>query len=131
MERDEMSASIVIIGNATADAELKQTSGGKQVTSFTVAVNDRVRGDDGNWTDGEAAFYRISAWDPIAEGAAEQVKKGTRVIISGKFKPRSFDGNDGATKISLDIRADEIGISTGLKKAKPAAPQDDGSDIPF
>lgn len=123
---------VTIIGNAVADSELRTTPRGASVASFRVAVNERIKNDDGTWGDGDPTYYNVSAWDPISEGVAQQVNKGTRVIVHGKLKSRSYEGKDGAKGLSLDVRADEVGISTGLKK-KTTTETDDGAswDTPF
>jgi len=125
---------VTIIGNAVADSEPRTTARGAKVTSFRVAVNERVKQDDGTWADGEATYYNVSAWDPIAEGVAAQVNKGTRVIVHGKLKSRSYEGKDGAKGLSLDVRADEVGISTGItrKNTSNSEPTEEPSwDTPF
>ena len=125
---------VTIIGNTVAEPEERTTPKGAKVTSFRVAVNERVRQDDGTRVDGEATYYNVSAWDPIAEGVAEKVSKGTRVIVHGKLKSRSYEGKDGQKGLSLDVRADEVGISTGLTRrngTKPDNAQTDSWDTPF
>ena len=107
---------VTIIGNAVADSEVRTTPKGATVASFRVAVNERVKNDDGTWGDGDPTYYNVSAWDPIADGVAQQVNKGTRVIVHGKLKARTYETKDGVKGMSLDVRADEVGISTGLKK---------------
>ena len=124
---------VTIIGNATNDAELRFTPRGASVASFRVAVNERVKNDDGTWGDGDATFYSVSAWDSIAESVSEQVKKGTRVIVQGKLKARTYEGKDGSEKLSLDVRAEEVGISTGFKKQRITTKQTEEApwDTPF
>ncbi len=124
---------ITVIGNATSDAELRYTPRGAAVASFRVAVNERIKNEDGTWGDGDATFYSVSAWDSIAESVAEQVKKGSRVIVQGKLKTRTYEGKDGSEKLSLDVRADEVGISTGFKKQRITTKQTEESpwDTPF
>lgn len=122
---------VVIIGNATSDAELRTTPRGTEVASFRVAVNDRIKNDDGTWVDGEPTFYSVSAWDPIASGVSEQVRKGTRVIVTGKLKSRTYETKDGIKGQSLDVRADEVGVSTGLKKRSSNDTEEASWDTPF
>jgi single-strand DNA-binding protein len=129
----QMTTQVTISGNATGDAEMRFTPRGASVASFTVAVNERVKNDDGTWGDGDATFYRVSAWDHIAEGVSDQVRKGTRVIVTGKLKPRLYEGKDGGEKMSLDIRADEVGVATGFRKTNitTATTGDDPYNAPF
>jgi single-strand DNA-binding protein len=125
---------VTIIGNATSDAEMRFTPRGASVASFRVAVNERIKNDDGTWGDGDATFYSVSAWDSIAENVAEQVKKGTRVVVVGKLKAREYEGKDGSTRTSIDVRAEEVGISTGFKKQRITSAttgEDPGWDAPF
>lgn len=106
-----MSINATIIGNATADAELRFTPQGKAVASFTVAVNERVKNDDGSWGDGDATFIRVSVWERLAEPVAEAVKKGTGVILTGKLKSRTYEDREGVTRMSIDLTADNVGIT--------------------
>lgn len=100
---------VTIVGNATADAELRFTPQGDPVATFTVAHSDRIKQGD-QWTDGPTAFYRISAWRKLAQGAAEAVHKGQRVVVVGTLKPREYEGKNGKG-LSLDVTADEVGTS--------------------
>jgi single-strand DNA-binding protein len=133
-----MSINMTITGNTTRDAELRFTAKGEPVASFTVAVNERVRNEDGTWGDGDPVFYKVSAWGAIATGVASKVGKGTRVIVTGTFKPSTYETKEGQERMSLEIRATEVGISTGFEKveqanAKPASDvwADDAEAAPF
>ena len=106
-----MSINVTIVGNATADAELRFTPQGKPVASFTVAVNERVKNDDGTWGDGEATFYKVSAWDSLAEPTAEAIRKGAKAMVTGKLKSRTYEDREGNTRTSLDVTADEVGVA--------------------
>jgi len=117
-----MSLNVTITGNATADSELRITQTGKPLATFTVAVNERIKNDDGTWGDGDPAFYRVTAWGSLAESVAESVNKGTGVIIAGRFKPRKYEDKDGAERTSLDVTADTIGI-TLKRQSTPQQPQ--------
>jgi single-strand DNA-binding protein len=130
-----MSAQITFTGNAVADAELRFTPKGKAVASFRVAVNERVKNDDGTWGDGDTTFFSVSAWDSMAETVSEQVKKGTRTVVVGELKAREYEAKDGSVRTSLDVRAKDIGISTGYRKAQTSeaaqSPSSDPWDTPF
>lgn len=106
-----MSINVTIIGNATADAELRFTAQGKAVASFTVAVNERVKNEDGTWGDGDATFIRVSVWERLAQSVSEAVKKGTGVILTGKLKSRTYEDREGVTRTSLDLNADNVAIT--------------------
>ena len=106
-----MATTITIEGNITADPELRFTPAGKAVASFTVAVNDRKKNVAGEYEDDGATFYRVSAWERLAENVAESLRKGTSVIVTGRFRTREWQDKDGATRLSLDVTADNIGPS--------------------
>jgi single-strand DNA-binding protein len=99
-------AVIHIIGNIGRDPETRFTPNNQQVTSFTVAVN-RVS-TQGSERKEETDWYRVSAWGKLAQFAEQYLQKGRRVYVSGRFAPRTFIGQDGQTRISLDISADYI-----------------------
>jgi single-strand DNA-binding protein len=130
-----MTAQVMIAGNAVADSEIRWTPQGKAVASFRVAVNERVKNDQGEWVDGDTTFYNVSAWDSMAEPVAEQVKKGTKVLVMGRLKAREYETKEGNVRTSIDVRADEVGISTGYRKAQSqpatAAAATDSWDAPF
>lgn len=131
-----MTVHVTITGNATKDADLRFTPKGDPVASFTVAVNERVRLEDGSWGDGEPTYYAVSAWNAIALGVADKVTKGSRVIVTGTLKPRVYETKEGQTRTSLDVRAVEVGLATGFQKAEatksePTADEwADGNDAP-
>ena len=104
-----MTAHITFTGNATGDAELRFTPpNGAAVANVTIAVTPRVKNGD-QWEDGDPAFYRVTAWREMAENAAESVKRGNRVTVVGKLKPREFEHN-GEKRMSLDVDADSIAL---------------------
>lgn len=106
---------ITLIGRATADPELRFTSGGKAVATLNVADNHR-RKDGNEWVDDGTTFYRVTAWEYLAEQVAEQVKRGQRVIVVGELRNREYE-RDGEKRRSLEIRAYEVGPA--LDKYRP------------
>lgn len=100
---------IVITGNLTADPELRYTPSGAPVSNFTVAVTPR-RKDGDQWVDGDPAFYRVAAWQTLAENVVETLHRGDRVTVVGRLEPRTWE-KDGKTGLSLDVTADEVGPS--------------------
>lgn len=94
---------MMIIGNLGADPELRYTPSGKAVANLRVAVNDRYRGQDGEWQE-ETHWFRVEVWEQAAERAAEQLRKGHKVYAEGQLRPREFEGNDGQKRTSLEIR---------------------------
>jgi single-strand DNA-binding protein len=102
---------ITIVGNATADAELRFVPSGQAVANFTVAQTPRTKKGD-VWEDGETAFFRVSVWRDQAEHVAETIKRGMRVIVTGRLKVRSYEPTDGSgTRTSIEVEADEIGVA--------------------
>lgn len=106
-----MTVQVTLIGNATSDCEIAYTPRGDARATFTLAVNERVKNEDGTWVDGDATFYRVTAWRQQAENVNTQVGKGTRVIVVGKLKPRTYETKAGEQRMSLEVTADEVGVS--------------------
>jgi single-strand DNA-binding protein len=107
-----MSIPTTIVGNTTADAELRFTQGGLAVAGFTVAVNERKFNRETNeWTDGDTTFVRCSVWREAAEQVAASIPKGTRVIVTGKLKMQEYETKEGTKGQSLEMQVDEIGPS--------------------
>ncbi|MGB3886791.1 single-stranded DNA-binding protein [Gordonia sp. (in: high G+C Gram-positive bacteria)] len=103
---------ITVVGNLTADPELRFTASGAPVANFTVASTPRTFDRQTNeWKDGEALFLRCSIWRDVAENVTESLKKGTRVIVQGKLKQRSYDTREGERRTVVELEVDEIGPS--------------------
>ena len=103
---------VTVIGNLTADPELRFTQGGLPVVGFTVASTPRsFDRQAGEWKDGEALFLRCSAWREPAEHVAGSLTKGTRVIASGRLRQRSYQDREGNTRTAVELEVDEIGPS--------------------
>ena len=118
---------ISIIGNLTADPELRFTQSGVAVASFTIAATPRRFDKQTNdWVDGEALFRRCSIWRDAAENVAESLEKGSRVIASGNLKQRSFTDREGNNRTSIELDVDEIGPSLKYATAKPNKVQRNG-----
>jgi single-strand DNA-binding protein len=102
---------ITVEGRITGDPELRFTQSGDAVASFTVASNDRKKGDDGKWVDaGETLFLRVSVWRQYAENVAESLVKGDSVIVTGRLGQRSYTDREGAKRTSYEIQADDIAV---------------------
>ncbi|BDD84793.1 single-stranded DNA-binding protein [Tsukamurella pulmonis] len=111
---------ITVIGNLTADPELRFTPSGAAVANFTVASTPRTFDRNTNeWKDGEALFLRCNIWREAAENVAESLTKGTRVIVSGRLKQRSYDDREGQRRTVVELEVDEIGPSLKYATAKP------------
>ena len=111
---------ITVIGNLTADPELRFTQSGVAVASFTIASTPRTFDKQRNeWVDGEALFLRCSIWRDAAENVAESLEKGSRVVAQGRLVQRSFTDRDGNARTSIELQVDEIGPSLRYATAKP------------
>jgi single-strand DNA-binding protein len=110
---------ITIVGNITADPELRFTPSGAAVANFTVASTPRVMDRQTNeWKDGEALFMRCSIWRQAAENVAESLTRGTRVIVSGRLKQRSYETKEGEKRTVVELDVEEIGPSLKYATAK-------------
>jgi single-strand DNA-binding protein len=110
---------ITVIGNLTADPELRFTPSGAAVANFTVASTPRIFDRQTNeWKDGEALFLRCSIWREAAENVAESLTRGSRVIVSGRLKQRSFETREGEKRTVVELEVDEIGPSLKYATAK-------------
>jgi single-strand DNA-binding protein len=110
---------ITVVGNLTADPELRFTSSGAAVASFTVASTPRTFDkNSGEWKDGEALFMRCSIWRQAAENVAESLTRGARVIVSGRLKQRSYDTREGEKRTVIELEVDEVGPSLRYATAK-------------
>ncbi|WP_375401147.1 single-stranded DNA-binding protein [uncultured Amnibacterium sp.] len=103
---------ITVVGNLTADPELRYTQNGLAVANFTIASTPRNFDRASNeWKDGEALFLRASVWRDVAEHVAGSLSKGSRVIVSGRLKQRSYETREGEKRTSMELEVDEIGPS--------------------
>ena len=110
---------ITIIGNITDDPELRFTPNGAAVANFTVASTPRFLDKTTNeWKDGDALFLRCSIWRQAAENVAESLTRGTRVIVSGRLKQRSYETKEGEKRTVYEVEVDEIGPSLKYATAK-------------
>jgi single-strand DNA-binding protein len=110
---------ITVVGNLTADPELRFTPSGAAVANFTVASTPRTFDRQSQeWKDGEALFLRCNVWRQVAENVAESLTRGSRVIVSGRLKQRSFDTKEGEKRTVIELEVDEIGPSLHRATAK-------------
>lgn len=107
-----------IVGNLTTDPELRFTPSGAAVANFTVASTPRTFDKNSNeWKDGETLFMRCSVWRDAAENVAESLTRGTRVIVTGRLRSRSYE-KDGEKRTVIEMDADEVGPSLRHASAK-------------
>ena len=103
---------ITVVGNLTADPELRYTQNGLPVANFTIASTPRNFDRQANeWKDGEALFLRASVWREFAEHVAGSLTKGSRVIATGRLKQRSYETREGEKRTAIELEVDEIGPS--------------------
>ena len=93
---------IIITGNVTAQPELKATQSGNKVCSFGVAVNERRGGED------STTFFRVSAWNKLAETCMTYLTKGKKVMVTGPVSARGYSKSDGSVGVSIEINANEV-----------------------
>ncbi|HWK77738.1 single-stranded DNA-binding protein [Microbacterium sp.] len=103
---------ITVVGNLTADPELRYTQNGLPVANFTIASTPRTFDRQANeWKDGEALFLRASVWREFAEHVAGSLTKGMRVIAQGRLRQRSYQDREGNNRTAIELEVDEIGPS--------------------
>jgi single-strand DNA-binding protein len=141
---------IMLIGNLGRDPEMRYTPAGKPVTQFSVAVSHSRPDGQGGWLDEGTDWYRVSVFGDRAERVADQLRKGNKVFVEGRFKTREFEGKDGEKRLSLDVISDNVislerrggrdddaafaGVPAGSASAgasRPPADDSDLDDLPF
>ena len=110
---------ITVVGNLTADPDLRFLPAGAAVASFTVASTPRAYDkNSGEWKDGDALFLRASVWRQYAENVAESLTKGARVIATGRLKQRSYEDREGVKRTVVELDVEEIGPALRYATAK-------------
>jgi single-strand DNA-binding protein len=110
---------ITVIGNLTDDPELRFTPSGAAVAKFRVASTPRYMDRSTNeWKDGEPLFLACTVWRQAAENVAESLVRGSRVIVSGRLKQRSYETREGEKRTVIELEVDEIGPSLKYATAK-------------
>jgi single-strand DNA-binding protein len=110
---------ITVIGNLTADPELRFTATGVPVVTFVVASTERrLDKDSGQYVDGETLFLRCNLWRQDAENLCESAAKGTRIMVSGTLKQRTWE-DGGNKRTSYEVQAEEVGVSLKWATARP------------
>lgn len=115
---------ITTAGKALDDPQLRFTSSGKAVASVRIVIGHRKKSGD-QWVDAGATFLDVQAWDKLAENLAESVRKGDRIIVTGRLATEEWEGKDGEKRTTQRISADDIGLSVRwtTATAKQAARQ--------
>ena len=110
---------ITVVGNLTADPELKFTGAGAAFANFTIASTPRTFDRQSNeWRDGETLFLRCTTWRETAENIAESLTTGMRVIAQGRLTQRSYQSREGENRSVIEFQVDEIGPSLRSATAK-------------
>ena len=122
---------ITVIGNLTADPELRWTQSGAAVADFTVASTPRTYDRNaGEWRDGDTLFMRCSVWRETAENVAESLRKGMRVIVQGRLTQRSYDTQQGERRTVVELQVDEVGPSLRRARAQVTRVQAQAASAP-
>jgi single-strand DNA-binding protein len=110
---------VTIVGNLTADPELRFTPSGAAVANFTVASTTRLLDKQTNeWKDGDTVFMRCAVWRQYAENVAESLTRGSRVIVTGRLKQRSYETKEGEKRTVVELDVDDVGPALKNATAK-------------
>jgi single-strand DNA-binding protein len=110
---------ITLVGNLVGDPELRYTQTGQAVATFRVASTPRFRDNaTGEWKDGDSLFLSCNVWRQAAENVAESLQRGTRVIVSGRLRQRSYETREGEKRTVYEIEVDDVGPSLRNASAK-------------
>lgn len=118
---------IILIGNLTRDPELRTTSNGYNVCDFTIAVNKRrySQQQQQGGQQSDADFFRIHAWRQLGENCQKYLAKGRKVFVTGPLEARTYQANDGTTRVSLEVTAEDVEFLTSRAEAEAM-----GSSVP-
>jgi single-strand DNA-binding protein len=119
---------VTLVGNLTDDPELRFTPNGTAVANFWLAVTPRIRQGD-SWTDGETSFFRINCWRALAENVIESLSKGTRAVVIGRLRLRSWETDGGEKRTVVEVEADEVAPSLKFATAKPQRGTREGAPL--
>lgn len=129
---------MILIGNLGSDPEMRYVPSGDAVTSFSVAVNWRTRGRDGQQSEERTDWFRVSAWGRLAETTNQYLTKGSKVYVEGRFSTSTWTGQDGQTRVTNEVRAQEVqfltprGQTDSVPGGQPPPPgMDDEDDLPW
>ncbi len=121
---------VTIIGNLTADPELRYTQNGIAVANLTIAQTPRFFDKNSNdWKDGDPLFLRASVWKEFAEHVAGSLSKGQRVIAQGVLQQRNYDDRDGNKRSSIELKVEAIGPDLRYATAAVTRATDSSANI--
>jgi single-strand DNA-binding protein len=122
---------LTLTGNLVDDPELRFTPAGQPVASFRIASTPRYRDNaTGEWKDGDTLFLTCQVWRRQAENIAESLTRGTRVIVTGRLRQRSYETKEGEKRTVYELQADEVGVSLRNATAKVTKPSRTGNGQP-
>jgi single-strand DNA-binding protein len=119
---------VTIIGNVTSDPELRFTVSGQATASFGLAVNRRWQNRQTQEWEEAVSYFNIVCWRELAENVAESIRKGTRLIVTGRLEQRSWETENGEKRSKIEVQADEVGPS--LRWASAHVTRNDRTEIP-
>jgi single-strand DNA-binding protein len=122
---------VILVGNLGSDPEMRYTPNGKAVTSFSVATNRRYTTSGGESKE-ETDWFRVSVWGKQAEQCNQFLSKGKQVYVEGRLHARSWEGQDGQTRTSLEVNAERV-LFLGRRGSAPLAEGEEiePEDLPF
>ncbi len=120
---------VALVGNLTEDPTLRYTQSGKAVANLTVAVSHRSK-SKGQWQDITDGFFSVTAWNGLANNVAESLKKGARVVVTGKLIQRSWQTEDGNKRHSVEIQASNVAADLQFATVQITKPSADASPVP-
>jgi single-strand DNA-binding protein len=123
------SIDITVIGNLAGDPELRFTSAGTPVASFTVASNERYQ-QGGEWKDGPTSWVRCNAWRDLAEHVAESFGKGDRVVLTGTLRQRDYVTKESEKRTVWEVAVTDMGPSIKYATVKISKVHRDGAPVP-
>ena len=118
---------VLLIGNLGRDPEMKYTQQGTPITNFSIAVSRSRKSPDGQFID-ETEWFRIIAWEKLAETCNEYLRKGSKVYIEGRLQTREYTTQDGQQRQSIEVVANEMLILDSRQQGAPGGYNGDRSD---
>jgi single-strand DNA-binding protein len=112
-----MLPNITIEGRAVADPELRFTGNGKAVASLRVAASESKKDANGNWENGDKIFVNASIWEEAGEQVAEHIRKGDKVLVTGRLYQREYETTAGEKRTSLEVKFATVAKIVDAKKA--------------
>lgn len=122
---------ITMTGNVVDDPELRFTPSGKAVANFRVACSQRKKTEAGGWVDGDTCFLTINAWEEKAEAIAEQLQRGSKVVVTGTLRQRDYEDRDGNKRHVYEVQAYDVALVVRPPKAEREKPTIPPSEDPW